>query len=64
MTQMSVFGEPSDEPDEKPSGRVKRLRMIVTVKAAPNPSEKYGETVCVAGISADLARPQIRGDLG
>jgi hypothetical protein len=29
----------------------------VTVKAAPNPSEKYGETVCVAGIRADLDHP-------
>ncbi|MFC0108299.1 hypothetical protein [Kibdelosporangium aridum] len=26
------------------------------MKAAPNPSEKYGETVCVAGLSVDLTR--------
>jgi len=31
--------------------------MLVTVKAAPNPSTTYGETVCVAGISADVADP-------
>jgi hypothetical protein len=32
--------------------------MLVTVKAAPNPSTTYGETVCVAGISADVADPR------
>jgi hypothetical protein len=31
--------------------------MLVTVKAAPTPSAAYGETVCVAGVSADLAKP-------
>lgn len=57
MAQMSMFGEPPDEPDEKPpSDQAVRLRVIVTVKAAPNPSEKYGETVCVAGVSADPSR--------
>lgn len=28
-------------------------RVLVTVKAYPNPSEKYGETVCCAGIDMD-----------
>jgi hypothetical protein len=28
-------------------------RVIITVKAAPNPSAHYGETVCVAGIKID-----------
>lgn len=28
-------------------------RILVTVKARPEPSEKYGETVCVAGIRLD-----------
>lgn len=28
-----------------------RLRVLITVKAAPNPSEKSGETVCVAGVA-------------
>ncbi|MFD0748190.1 hypothetical protein ACFQ1L_45290 [Phytohabitans flavus] len=32
------------------------MTVLVTVKAAPNPSEKYGETVCLAGIHADLIR--------
>ena len=28
-------------------------RILITVKATPNPSAKYGETVCVAGIDMD-----------
>lgn len=28
-------------------------RVLVTVKAAPNPSSQYGETVCVAGLRID-----------
>jgi hypothetical protein len=31
--------------------------MLITVKAAPNPSDKYGETVCAAGLSTDPLRP-------
>lgn len=30
-----------------------RARILVTVKAAPQPSAKYGDTVCVAGIRVD-----------
>jgi hypothetical protein len=53
-----MFGPSEDGPAAKPlSDRLVRLRVLVTVKAAPNPSERYGETVCVAGISADLACP-------
>jgi hypothetical protein len=29
------------------------MRVVITVKAAPNPSERYGETVCVAGLRLD-----------
>ena len=29
-------------------------RVLVTVKAYPNPSRKYGETVCCAGIDIDI----------
>lgn len=29
------------------------MRVLITVKAAPNPSERYGETVCVAGLRID-----------
>ena len=31
--------------------------MLITVKAAPTPSTTYGETVCVAGLSADPSDP-------
>ncbi len=33
------------------------MRVLVTVKAAPNPSATYGETVCVAGLRLDLDDP-------
>jgi hypothetical protein len=32
--------------------------VMVTVKTYPNPSETYGETVCVAGIRLDRGRPE------
>ena len=31
-----------------------RMRILITVKAAPQPSSTYGETVCVAGLRLDL----------
>jgi hypothetical protein len=31
----------------------KTKRVLITVKAYPNPSKKYGETVCCAGIDID-----------
>lgn len=51
MTDVLFGGpsEPADEDDRRPS----RLRVLVTVKAAPNPSSTYGETVCVAGLRLD-----------
>ena len=58
MTQMDLFGPSDADPGPKPtSDRVVRLEVLITVKAAPNPSEKYGETVCVAGLSTDFERP-------
>ncbi|CAM3719201.1 hypothetical protein E4A47_04460 [Micrococcus flavus] len=30
--------------------RPKAARVLITVKATPQPSQKYGDTVCVAGI--------------
>lgn len=57
MTQTDLFGPTDGTPQPKPVGsEVVRLQVFVTVKAAPNPSEKYGETVCVAGLSTDLNR--------
>ena len=32
--------------------------VMVTVKTYPNPSETYSETVCVAGVRLDRARPE------
>ena len=32
--------------------------VLITVKASPEPSEKYGDTVCVAGIRIDGAVPE------
>ncbi|PZS12690.1 MAG: hypothetical protein DLM60_21825 [Pseudonocardiales bacterium] len=34
-----------------------RLRLLVTVKAYPQPSRTYGETVCVAGVRVDTSVP-------
>ena len=33
-------------------------RVLVTVKATPQPSEKYGDTSCVAGIRIDGGRAE------
>lgn len=58
MTQLPMFGQPPDTPAQKPTGdQVVQLRVLVTVKAAPNPFEKYGETVCVAGLSTNPEHP-------
>ncbi len=57
VTQLSLFGPPEGGPDPKPPPHQPvQLHMLITVKAAPNPSERYGETVCVAGLSVDLQR--------
>ena len=37
--------------------KIKKKRILVTVKAYPNPSKKYGETVCCAGV--DLSNSQL-----
>ncbi len=58
MTQLSMFGDSEGEPAPKPGDdRPRLLRVLITVKAAPNPSEKYGETVCVAGFNASPTEP-------
>lgn len=57
MTQLSFWG-PEDAHTAKPetTDRVP-LRLLITVKAAPNPSARYGETVCVGALSIDPGRP-------
>ena len=57
MTQSQLFGPSREAVPAKPSREPRRLDVLITVKAAPNPSATYGETVCVAGISADVAAP-------
>lgn len=46
-----LFGGPTDRPEEPRLPA--QMRVLVTVKAAPNPSASYGETVCVAGLRLD-----------
>lgn len=56
LTMETLFGETLEQhPTEKPT-KPARQRVLITVKAAPNPSVTYGETVCVAGVRL--------GDLG
>jgi hypothetical protein len=33
------------------------IELVITVKAYPNISQKYGEVICVAGIRADVEQP-------
>jgi len=41
----------SQQPDRQP----RKLRVMITVTAASNPSSGYGETVCVAGLEVGVA---------
>lgn len=53
-SQDALFGAP-DRDVPKPV-RPDELEVLVTVKAAPNPSAKSGETVCVAGLALSKNR--------
>jgi len=55
MDQLSLFADlDAMSAAEKPAGdQPVRMTVLIVVKAAPNPSERYGETVCVAGIRLD-----------
>lgn len=48
-----LFGGPADADPDEPRVPT-QMRVLITVKAAPNPSATYGETVCVAGLRIDL----------
>lgn len=50
MTQDSLFNELPEDPAAKPRQSSQKKQLLITVTTAPNPSTKYGETVCVAGI--------------
>jgi len=55
---MSFFGSADGDPEPKQThDQATLLRLLITVKAAPNPSDKYGETVCVAAFNADPSAP-------
>ncbi|GAA3096400.1 hypothetical protein [Nonomuraea salmonea] len=57
MTQQSLFAPSIDAATHKPQGhRPERLKLLIVVKAAPNPSQAYGETVCVAALRMDLEK--------
>jgi hypothetical protein len=57
LSQGALFG-PDQAATGKPVGdQWTTLRVLITVKAAPNPSASYGETVCVAGLRLDLDTP-------
>ncbi|MGH3499359.1 MAG: hypothetical protein ACRDQA_00425 [Nocardioidaceae bacterium] len=53
MTQGSLFGSGDSQPAKPAGDRWEWMRVLITVKAAPNPSAGYGETVCVAGLRLD-----------
>jgi hypothetical protein len=57
MTQTQLFGPALEPVPDRPDIGSRKLEVLITVKAAPTPSATYGETVCVAGISADLSTP-------
>ena len=53
-TQHALFGDETLMAEAKPSSDApQNKRVLITVKAAPNPSQNHGETVCVAGIHYD-----------
>lgn len=41
-----------------PRAGFQRARVLITVKTYPNPSVKYDETVCVAGVRLDRGEPE------
>ncbi|MGQ5265121.1 hypothetical protein ACTWLT_30660 [Micromonospora sp. ZYX-F-536] len=53
LGQLPLWGPDTGEhPAPKPVlARPATLRLLITVKAAPNPSARYGETVCVGALS-------------
>lgn len=58
LEQLPLWGpDTNDDPRPKPIlARPAKLRLLITVKAAPNPSARYGETVCVGALGLDPSR--------
>lgn len=57
MGQDSLFGSTVEHAVSKAAQR-ETMRVLITVKAAPNPSAGYGETVCIAGIRLTSLGPR------
>jgi hypothetical protein len=57
MSQASLFGPDLAPEVKQPHDQPVRMRLLITVKAAPNPSAAHGETVCVAALRLDLDSP-------
>lgn len=57
MSQASLFGPEQAPISKQEHDQPVRMRVLITVKAAPNPSATYGETVCVAALRLDLDSP-------
>ena len=56
MTQLSFWGPDDQQTPEPKAGTAVTLRLLITVKAAPNPSARHGDTVCVGALSLDPGR--------
>lgn len=53
--EADLFFDPERAETTKPlSPTWVRMRVLITVKAAPQPSAAHGETVCIAGLRLDL----------
>jgi len=52
MDQLSLLGDAAELDPTVPRFR-QNMRVLITVTAAPTPSQTYGETVCVAGVRLD-----------
>lgn len=57
MTQQGLFDNIDHPTSKAPDARVTK-RVLITVTTAPNPSEKHGETVCVAGVELSDLGPR------
>lgn len=52
-----LFGGPDDDAADRTRPRLPRTaQVLITVKAAPQPSSTYRETVCIAGLRLDRDR--------
>ena len=58
MVQLDLPGPaPVDADPAAAIDQVTRLRLLVTVKTAPRPTDRYDQTIYAAGVSADPFRP-------